>query len=61
MCIIFRSIHQIEGIVKIHDLHVWRLQPDCIIGTVHLRIRGLRKSISYPVPIFEGIVVQSNP
>nr|CDS35228.2 solute carrier family 30 (zinc transporter) [Hymenolepis microstoma] len=34
-------IEKIEGIVKIHDLHVWRLQPDCIIGTVHLRIRGL--------------------
>ncbi|VDL11035.1 unnamed protein product [Hymenolepis diminuta] len=36
-------IEKIEGIVKIHDLHVWRLQPDCIIGTVHLRIRGLPK------------------
>nr|AKN21625.1 slc30a-5 [Schmidtea mediterranea] len=30
-------MENIEGIEKVHDLHVWLLQSDVIIGTVHIR------------------------
>jgi len=30
-------MEKIEGIEKVHDLHVWLLQSDVIIGTVHIR------------------------
>ncbi|CDS40998.1 cation efflux protein: zinc transporter [Echinococcus multilocularis] len=34
-------LEKIDGIVRVHDLHVWKLQTNCIIGTVHLRVRSL--------------------
>ncbi|CAH8857147.1 unnamed protein product [Trichobilharzia szidati] len=34
-------MENIDGIHKIHDLHVWRLQSNCIIGTVHIRCVSL--------------------
>uniref|UniRef100_A0A5K3F032 Zinc/cadmium resistance protein n=1 Tax=Mesocestoides corti TaxID=53468 RepID=A0A5K3F032_MESCO len=34
-------LEKIDGIVRVHDLHVWKLQSNCIIGTVHLRVRSL--------------------
>ncbi|KAF6780267.1 hypothetical protein AHF37_00236 [Paragonimus kellicotti] len=34
-------LENIDGIHKIHDLHVWRLQSNCIIGTVHIRCESL--------------------
>ncbi|VDK33858.1 unnamed protein product [Taenia asiatica] len=36
-------LEKIDGVVRVHDLHVWKLQSNCIIGTVHLRVRSLRK------------------
>ena len=30
-------MEKIDGIEKVHDLHVWPLQSDVIIGTVHIR------------------------
>ncbi|CAH8539068.1 unnamed protein product [Dicrocoelium dendriticum] len=34
-------LEMIDGIHEVHDLHVWRLQSNCIIGTVHIRCRSL--------------------
>ncbi|GAA34451.2 Zinc transporter 1 [Clonorchis sinensis] len=34
-------LENIDGIHKVHDLHVWRLQSNCIIGTVHIRCVSL--------------------
>ncbi|KAA0197083.1 Cation efflux protein: zinc transporter [Fasciolopsis buskii] len=34
-------LENIDGIHKVHDLHVWRLQSNCIIGTVHIRCASL--------------------
>ncbi|CAL8070940.1 unnamed protein product [Calicophoron daubneyi] len=34
-------MEKIEGVRRIHDLHVWRLQSNVIIGTVHLRCVNL--------------------
>ncbi|PAA59443.1 hypothetical protein BOX15_Mlig007505g1, partial [Macrostomum lignano] len=35
------KLEKIDGIIRIHDLHVWQLQSDCYIGTVHIRCRDL--------------------
>ncbi|KAH8871189.1 Zinc/cadmium resistance protein isoform 1 [Schistosoma japonicum] len=39
-------MENIDGIHKIHDLHVWRLQSNCIIGTVHIRCVSLPDYLS---------------
>nr|AKN21627.1 slc30a-7 [Schmidtea mediterranea] len=38
---IVKEIETIVGSNKVHDLHIWRLQSDCIIGTVHIRCKDL--------------------
>ena len=36
---IAKEEHQTE--IKVHNLHVWKLSADKIIGTVHIKIRTL--------------------
>ncbi|RNA01877.1 cation efflux : zinc transporter, partial [Brachionus plicatilis] len=33
-----KELKKIEGVLDIHHFHVWTLNSDCIIGTVHVRI-----------------------
>lgn len=40
-------LENIDGIHKIHDLHVWKLQSNCIIGTVHIRCVSLQTMTDY--------------
>uniref|UniRef100_A0A1I8FKW6 Ig-like domain-containing protein n=1 Tax=Macrostomum lignano TaxID=282301 RepID=A0A1I8FKW6_9PLAT len=41
----------IDGIIRIHDLHVWQLQSDCYIGTVHIRCRDLLAGPAFQLPV----------
>ncbi|PAA65516.1 hypothetical protein BOX15_Mlig033674g1 [Macrostomum lignano] len=41
-----KRLENLDGILQVHDLHVWQLQSDCYIGTVHIRCRDLPEYIS---------------
>jgi len=42
-------LRSVDGIVAIHDLHVWQLRADCIVGSMHIIVseddRGLMDAI----------------
>uniref|UniRef100_A0A915P5V3 Zinc transporter 1 n=1 Tax=Meloidogyne floridensis TaxID=298350 RepID=A0A915P5V3_9BILA len=40
-----KELLNIEGIVAVHEFHVWRLVGECIIATVHIRFRTLKHYI----------------
>lgn len=33
---------QIDGVLAVHEFHVWRLVGECIIATVHIKFSDLR-------------------
>ncbi|KAL7070505.1 hypothetical protein ACQ4LE_010575 [Meloidogyne hapla] len=40
-----KELLDIDGIVAVHEFHVWRLVGECIIATVHIRFRTLKHYI----------------
>uniref|UniRef100_A0A1I8HIW3 Zinc transporter 1 n=1 Tax=Macrostomum lignano TaxID=282301 RepID=A0A1I8HIW3_9PLAT len=49
-----KRLENLDGILQVHDLHVWQLQSDCYIGTVHIRCRDLPEYISHTTPRLGG-------
>ncbi|BHF59083.1 hypothetical protein SprV_0100203800 [Sparganum proliferum] len=39
-------LEKLDGVRRVHDLHVWKLQSNCIIGTAHIRCRGLTEYVT---------------
>lgn len=36
-----RDVEMIEGVSDIHDLHIWQLNEDLVVGTMHVAINSL--------------------
>ncbi|KAF7632772.1 RF_PROK_I domain-containing protein [Meloidogyne graminicola] len=40
-----QELLEIDGVIAVHEFHVWRLVGECIIATVHIRFRTLKHYI----------------